>query len=62
MGAEEGGFDFHRAERPELSGDAEHFHLCFDVQTVARLDFDGGDAFGQERFESTQCRFEKLRF
>ena len=58
VGAQEGGFDVHRAKGAKLSGDPEHFDFRLDVQTIARLDFNGGHPFGQKRFESTQCGFE----
>jgi hypothetical protein len=35
-----------------VRADSEHFHLAVDVEPVAGLDLDGGDAFGDQRGEA----------
>ncbi len=59
--AQERAHHLDRAFAAELAGDAEHPELGFEVQAIAGLDLDGGDAFGDQAVEPLQRRTEKRR-
>ena len=61
MGAEIGGDDTDRAGIFQRAGSLQHLHFGFDVEAVAGLHLDRGDAFGKQRIEARQgCRDEVI--
>ncbi len=62
MGAEESRAHRDGALLREPARSPQRLHLVFGVESVARLDFDGGDAFRQQRVEPRQGLAHELVF
>jgi hypothetical protein len=52
VGAEKAGDDIDRLGAPERPGGAQHPHLGFDIEAVARLDLDRRHPFGEQALEA----------
>jgi hypothetical protein len=55
MGRQPGGLDAHRANMCKRLGRSQHLEFGVDGQAIARLDFHGAHAFGQESVEARQA-------
>ena len=51
MRAEKGRIDRHRIALAETARDAQHLAFAREIEAIAGFDFDGGHAFGEQRFE-----------
>src|SRR5262249_9647445 len=59
--SEEAGSDVDRQLAAELARDAQHLAFGLELEPVARLHFNGGDAFGKEAREARACAGEERR-
>ncbi len=60
VGGEPGGDDMHRARLADAARDPQHLQFGGDVEPVAGLDLQRGDAFGKQRIDARQRQRQKL--